>query len=540
MAADPVELELQNQELRRAQIELQAALDRYAELFELAPVGYLVLDGATIRHANRAAVQLFGGDSLIGAEIGSLLSAPDVDRFWLARERTLEHGVTTNCEVEVTHGDGTPARVRLHSASISGDEPDSSYCLTAVVDMTGATLAAELSEAMSHGEPRFASVLHERERLDRALRRAHRLEAVGRLASGVAHDFNNLLMGIAGCADIALHRSGDDDVSQYIREIKSAAAAGRSIAEQLLSFGRDRGGTRDTVVELDQVVAATTTMLCRLVGEDVETRVSLGAAGAKVPMARGEVDQVLMNLVANARDAMPDGGTLTITTRFAKDERASFQGTRDHVVLTVTDDGVGMGERALERAHEPFFTTKALGRGEGLGLSAVFGIARRARGRVEIESEPGKGTSAVLWLPCTRAAPACDGRTDLACATLADGTVLVAEDEPLVLLTVRHYLENAGFRVLSARTGPEAEDCCARYPGSIDVLLTDVVLPGMSGQNLAARARALKPGVRTVYMSAHARETLVSSGRLAADADLLHKPFVAEELVAAVNRAITA
>jgi CheY-like chemotaxis protein len=284
-------------------------------------------------------------------------------------------------------------------------------------------------------------------------------------------------------------------------------------------------------------------MLTRLVGEDVLVSVMLETSGARVTMRRGELDQILMNLVANARDAMPKGGSLEISSRqelvtdAARSEQTLEPGR--YAVLSVSDTGVGMDEDVAEYALEPFFTTKGVGEGVGLGLPTVYGIVRRAGGQLVIDSEPGSGTTVSLWLPCSAGVPTSDPAAPLE-ASSGGGTILVVEDEPLVLLTVRHYLEGAGYKVLSARCGAEAEECCTRFPGHIDLLLTDMVLPGISGQALAVRAGKLKPGLATLYMSAHPRETLIASGRLDEDDELLQKPFSEQQLISAVTSSLAA
>jgi PAS domain S-box-containing protein len=413
-------------------------------------------------------------------------------------------------------------------------------------DRDGNPIAVSMSANLAtdpNGE-RYAiySVRDERQlrQLESELRHAQKMEAVGRLASGIAHDFNNLLMGIIGCADIALSELDHPGaVATFLDEIKRAASSGAGITRQLLAFSRRREPD-PTPFELGEAVAASAEMLRRLVGEDMPFEIS-GAGGALwVDADRGQIEQVLMNLVVNARDAMPGGGKLTI--ELTREELSSPLGrlaAGPCVVLAVSDTGCGMDEATRERLFEPFFTTKPAGEGTGLGLSTVYGIVKRAGGHIGVRTEPGRGSTFTIRLPAIAAPPDRDA-SDLAISAVAGSgrIALVVEDEALVRLTCAHYLGELGFEVLEAGDAARAIELAGERREAIDLLITDVVLPGGSGDQIVSEISALCPGVAAVFMSAHPPAELARAGYVAADRPALHKPFSRDELERAVTEAL--
>jgi DNA-binding response OmpR family regulator len=311
---------------------------------------------------------------------------------------------------------------------------------------------------------------------------------------------------------------------------------------QLLVFAR-KGGGEPAVYALDETLAAIRPLLARLVGADVELRFELGAPEARVRFGAGEIEQILLNLVSNARQAMPSGGVVTArteaTTLGADAASARHVEPGEYVVLRLTDEGVGMDAATAARAFEPFFTTKAIGRGTGLGLSTVYGLVRRHGGAIELASEPGRGTTVTILLPCTTdrasepaSAPAAEAPRHEA---RARGTILVVEDEPLVRAAVTSYLASAGYVVLEAAGAEDAVAHARGHDGPIDLLLTDVVLVGELGDDVARAVAAERPGVSVLFMSAHPLEHLAERGRIARDAMLVQKPFSREALLAVVR-----
>jgi signal transduction histidine kinase/ActR/RegA family two-component response regulator len=409
--------------------------------------------------------------------------------------------------------------------------------------------------------------------LEAQLRQSQKMEAVGQLAGGIAHDFNNLLTAIKGYAHVALYGLGGvKDTSapeaaaavasarDDLHEIVGAADRAASLTAQLLAFSR-RQVLQPVTLDLNGRATAMEGMVRRLIGEHIEVRLDLRARPGHVRADPSQVEQVLLNLVLNARDAMPAGGRLTIGTVDPSPDAgsATVEGPAlsagRFVALTVRDTGVGMDESTLSRVFEPFFTTKEVGKGTGLGLSTVYGIVKQSGGDVRLESAPGQGTTVTVYLPAADggavdgvvepvedvASPAQERRGDGPGAAESPdrATVLVVEDEPSVRQLARAVLEREGYRVLSAGDGVEALVLLAR--GGTEVLhalLTDVVMPGMSGPQLAAEVARLHPGVSVVYMSGYADDAVRQHGVLAPGAAFLAKPFELRDLAARVREAV--
>ena len=379
--------------------------------------------------------------------------------------------------------------------------------------------------------------------LTRRLDRARKLEALGRLAGGVAHDVNNVLMGISGCVNLALDRLAPSHPARpFVEEARRAAISGAAVPRRLLEFSRERESAPQ-LHDLDGVVGSVASLLRRVLGDDIELSRVSDAQGALVRCDAVVIEQVLLNLAVNARDAMPDGGRLQISTGTATVDAASHLQLDPgrYVTLSVADSGCGMSEETSAHAFEPFFTTKAPGQGTGLGLSSVYGLVRQSGGDIIVDSALDSGTTFTIYLP--RAAdtdplpappPPQEARRSAA------KTVLLVEDEPLVRLTVRSYLEGQGHHILEADSGDEALKLSDGYPKAIDLLLTDVALPGMAGPDVAKAINARRPSLRVLYMSAHPTELLVDEGQLPPDATALAKPFDAADLAEAISSVLEA
>jgi PAS domain S-box-containing protein len=373
----------------------------------------------------------------------------------------------------------------------------------------------------------------DRVRLEEQLRQAQKMEAVGRLAGGVAHDFNNLLTVISTYCQFLLDDIGAGDSRRAdVTEICKAADRAAQLTRQLLAFSRQQV-LQPRVVDVNEVVSGMEAMVARLVGEDVEIVTRLGADLPMVLADPSQLEQVVMNLAVNARDAMPDGGVLIMTTEHSPD---------GGVRLGVRDTGSGMDAATRTRAVEPFFTTKPKGAGTGLGLSTVHGIVEQSGGRLTIESTIGRGTEVAVHLPA--AAPDAGGPAAAASAAseAAGGTetVLVVEDEDAVRAAVRRALEARGYRVLDAHDGTEGIATAGRFPGTIHLLLTDVVMPAMDGREVARRLAAERPGLRVMYMSGYSEGQTAERVSLGTGAVLLQKPFTLAELSHAVRMVLDA
>ncbi|MFN8187089.1 MAG: ATP-binding protein [Gaiellales bacterium] len=382
----------------------------------------------------------------------------------------------------------------------------------------------------------------ERSRLEEQMRQTTKMEAVGRLAGGIAHDFNNLLTAIQGYGELALSRLEPDDPQRRdLEEIQRAAERAAALTRQLLAFGRRRL-LQPQAIDVNAVVSDIEMMLRRLIGEDVELVTDLDPELGTVRADAGHVEQVLMNLAVNARDAMRDGGRLEITTRSI--DRAPKGIAREldlppgpYVVLAVSDTGRGMAPEVQERIFEPFFTTKGAGEGTGLGLATVYGIVRQSGGHIAVESAPGKGSTFRIWLPVggepmeriepPRPEPLPE----------AAETVLLVEDDESVRTMVCRVLEQQGYSVLEAATGEEALEIAVERGDEIDLVFTDVVMPGMGGVELVEHVRAIRPELEVIFMSGYA-EGISRRGALDPTAPFLQKPFTPSTLAQVVRRTL--
>jgi PAS domain S-box-containing protein len=383
----------------------------------------------------------------------------------------------------------------------------------------------------------------ERRHLEDQFLQAQKMESIGRLAGGVAHDFNNLLTVITATADLALAGLREEDpLAADLKEIQQAARRGAALTQHLLAFSR-RQVFQPKVVNLNDLLRELEPMMRRLLGEDIKLVTVPGAALGNVRVDPGHLTQVVMNLVVNSRDAMPNGGILTLETANADlDEAYARQHLGVHpgpfVMLAVTDTGVGMDETTRRRVFEPFFTTKGPGRGTGLGLSTVYGIVKQSGGNVWVYSEPGVGTTFKIYLPRV-AAPvtATEPAVPLSAAPVSE-TVLLVEDDPDLRDVARRILEAAGYAVLAAGTPGDALLSAERFQGPIHLLLTDVVMPTMRGPDLAERVMRLHPEVRVLYASGYAENAIVQGGELKEGVHFISKPFDAATLTRRVREVL--
>jgi nitrogen-specific signal transduction histidine kinase len=377
--------------------------------------------------------------------------------------------------------------------------------------------------------------------LEKQYRQAQKMEAVGRLAGGVAHDFNNLLTAIFGYADLLAEDLASDHPGRSdLEEIRTAATRASALTRQLLAFSRQQV-LQPVVLSLNDVVADIQKMLQRLLGEDVELHASLAPDLGNVRADAGQIEQVIMNLAVNARDAMPTGGKLTIETANVDLEE---EYTKSHspvlpgrfVMLAVSDSGTGMDEATKAKVFEPFFTTKEAGKGTGLGLATVYGIVKQSGGFIWLYSEPGKGAAFKIYLPRVDAPADLPPKAPELVATVAGTeTILLAEDDDLLRPLAQELLTKLGYRVLVARDSAEALALARGHKGQIHLLVSDVVMPGGGGFELGKRLVAERPQLRVLFMSGYTDEAVVRHGLLERGLNYLQKPFTPAVLVRRVR-----
>jgi signal transduction histidine kinase/DNA-binding response OmpR family regulator len=394
--------------------------------------------------------------------------------------------------------------------------------------------AGEVSAAIEMVED-----ITERLSLESQLRQAQKMEAVGRLAGGVAHDFNNMLGVILGYTDLALRRlNAQEPLYQDLQEVHNAARRSADLTRQLLAFSRKQIVT-PRVINLNEAVTLQQKMLGRLIGEDIDLKFIPGPDLWNIQLDPSQVDQVLANLAVNARDAIAGVGSITIETANVTLDESYIQRHRyatpgDYVLLAVSDSGRGMNGEILERIFEPFFTTKAEGQGTGLGLSTVYGIVKQNEGTIQAYSEPGRGTTLKIYFPrFSGEASPLEPVKEMPLA--GSETVLIVEDEPQILLLAKRILEHYGYITIGAGSPGEALLLLEKHRGPLDLLLTDVIMPAMTGPDLKARVEALHPGIKTVFMSGYTAEVIAQRGLLDEGRAFVQKPFTVEGLMRKVR-----
>jgi nitrogen-specific signal transduction histidine kinase len=371
------------------------------------------------------------------------------------------------------------------------------------------------------------------------LRQLQKLDAIGRLAGGIAHDFNNMLSVILTAALSSARSAPEGEIRRDLEDIIDAAQRAAALTRQLLAFSSQQI-LEPRVIDLNEVVASLSKLLHRVVGEDVQLTVRAAPELDRVRADPGQIEQVLMNLVINARDAMPGGGTICIETAnvdldegYAAEHAGATPGP--HVMLSVGDSGIGMDRETQARIFEPFFTTKEKGKGTGLGLATVFGIVKQSGGSIHVRSEPGRGSTFEVYLPRTDQPATAPGRTSGAVTAVSGGTILVVEDDPQVRALIVRVLRNHDYRVLDAGDGAGALALIESHHREIRLILTDVVMPAMSGRELADRVTARCPDVKIVFMSGYTDDAILQRGVLPHGFAVLQKPLTPDSLLTKVE-----
>ncbi len=505
-----------------AEQALRASEQRYRSLFErnLAGVYRTTLEGRIVE-CNDAFARALGyasGAEVRGLSAEDLYPTPALRRVFV--ERLLSEGTLVNHESEGRRKDGTSVWMLENAALVR--EEGGPYIEGTIVDIT------------------------ERKNLQRQLGQAQKMEAVGQLAGGVAHDFSNILNVIGGYSELGLRKADErSPLRPYLEEIHRAADRASNLVRQLLAFSRGQI-VEPSVLDLDEVVRGLEEMLRRLIPENIELVTSLSASPALVKVDRGQLEQVIVNLALNARDAMPRGGRLLIETTRADLDQAYCRrhvgaSPGPHVMLTVTDSGIGMDAETQAHIFEPFFTTKESGRGTGLGLATVYGVVRRAGGSIWVYSEPGRGTVFKTYLPQVEgemATAETARRAETAPAVVPRGTetILLVEDEEALRALARELLESLGYAVLDARHGAEALELSAAHGGRIDLLMTDLVMPHIDGQELATRLTAARPETRVLFVSGYAEDGAIREKLATRRVAFLQKPYSAAALGTSIRR----
>ncbi|MGH7568425.1 MAG: response regulator [Gemmatimonadales bacterium] len=408
------------------------------------------------------------------------------------------------------------------------------YVMKDRLQRLGPAVARALEDSATRREAR---------QLERQLLESQKLEALGRLAGGVAHDFNNVLTAVLGSTELLLLETPPDAAAQEeLGIIREAATRAQDLIRQLLAFSA-RQVLTPAVVDLGALVKNVGRMLRRLIGEDITLTLERAPDLGAIRVDPGQLEQVLVNLAVNARDAMPEGGRLTLATSnvdLTEGDAGELPAGR-YVLLRVSDTGVGMDRDTLARAFEPFFTTKARGKGTGLGLATAYGIVRQSGGHITVDSRPGGGATFRMYLPRVEAAVDVAGdAAPVATPVAGTGTILIAEDDPLVRTLARKVLEQAGYAVLVAAGGAEALRLAEEHPGPVDLLVTDVVMPGMNGRELMRQLVQRRPGVRVLYLSGYSDDAVERHGVLDPGTAFMQKPFTPAALAAKVRAVLYA
>ena len=510
---------------RHAENSLRASEARYRAIIETSQEGICTVDAdRKITYANERLASMLGysREELVGQSLDQL-----IDPSLLEQSRQATEGRKQGVKDSILRRkDGSPLYAIVAASPMYDEHGHYTGALGMVVDITGRKQAEQ-----------------ERSRLEQQLQQAQKLDSIGRLAGGVAHDFNNLLTVINGYADLIMREMKEEDpIRANVAEMRRAGERGAELTRRLLSFSREQL-IDPKQVDLNRLVADSANLLRRLVGEDVELVIVPCGSLGWVNVDASQMSQVLLNLAVNARYAMPDGGKLTIetsNTELGATDAEKHPGAPPghYVLLAVTDTGMGMDEETQQHVFEPFYTTRDVGEGTGLGLSIVYGIVKQNGGSIEVNTKPGQGTTFKIYLPRIEKTAASEQIVLAAPALHGSGTILLVEDEEEVRNLAAKVLSDYGYQVLRGSHGQEALSLAERHPEPIDLLLTDVIMPGMTGRELAEQLQSLRPGIKVLYMSGYSGNVIARRGALDPGVAYLAKPFTESALAGKVREVL--
>ncbi len=512
-----------NAALRSAQEGLRRSEKNFRSLVTNAPYGICRCDSAgELLDANPAMLTMLGYSSakeLLGQHLGALYA--DTQQWFELADRLCSAAPFNGLIAEWLRKDGSATVLRVSGRTVSNGGKERTFEL-------------------------FAEDVTERRALEQQLRQSQKMEAIGRLAGGIAHDFNNLLMVISGYSEFLLDRLGPDPALRVpAQEISSASVRASSLTRQLLAFSRKQM-LAPKILDLNDVVTENLKMLTRVIGEDIDLVMVPATELGAVRADAGQIEQVIMNLAVNARDAMPSGGKLTIeTSNVSLDEEFSrlhaSLNPGNYVMLAISDTGAGMDSETQSRIFEPFFTTKGP-KGTGLGLSTVYGIVKQSGGYIWVYSEAGKGTTFKIYFPRVARAAEAPAQVVAPAESIAaepgTETILLVEDEANLRYLARQFLEKQGYQVIEAADGAVAMQIAVAHEAVIHLLLTDVIMPGMNGRELAQRISEIRPNVKVLYMSGYTENVIGRNGTLDAGVRLLQKPFTLRDLKSKVREVL--
>jgi signal transduction histidine kinase/ActR/RegA family two-component response regulator len=510
-----IELEMQNEELRETREELERA---YLDLYDFAPVSYFTLDRAgAIRSVNLTGAALLGVERslLINRRLVTFFTDETRPVFHDFLEKVFASDTKETCELVIRKERPFPLFILIDAVALESRRE----CRVAAIDLS------------------------QHRKLEQQLLQANKMESIGLLAGGVAHEFNNLLTAISGYGQIIQEGIPADDelLRESVEQLLSGAERAAELAGSLLAFSRKQLMNRKPVM-ICSIIEKSGRLIRRVVGADVVFRITAPCKNLLVMADTGQIEQVLMNLVNNARDAMPGGGNLTISTRDVVVKKGSealhdLSAPGRYAVISVEDTGTGIDGPSMERIFEPFYTTKKVGRGTGLGLSIVHGIIKQHDGSIQVSSVPGKGTVFDIYLPLIEQQEVREEVKRSASVAGGTETLLIAEDEEIVKLFMKKALEKSGYRVIVAGDGEEA---VARFRerDDISLVLSDVVMPGMNGRDLIAAIREIKPGARVIFISGYTADIIQQKAILEEGIVFMTKPFSKNDLLRKVREVL--